>query len=75
MAALVTIGVHNLVDDLYDHGLTNLMALLVIALIALGRVTSRVVPESLQISPAPDDETPKAPAPTPELVELTTPAD
>ncbi|HEY3991678.1 MAG TPA: O-antigen ligase family protein [Ktedonobacteraceae bacterium] len=42
MASLVTICVHNLVDDLYDHSLTNLMALLLIALIALGKVTSRI---------------------------------
>jgi len=40
MAAVITICVHNLVDDLYDHSLTNLMALLLIALISLGRVTS-----------------------------------
>lgn len=39
-ASLITICVHNLVDDLYDHSLTNLMALLLIALICLGRVTS-----------------------------------
>jgi len=38
MAAIITICVHNLVDDLYDHGLTNLMALLLIALIASGRI-------------------------------------
>lgn len=40
MASLITICVHNLVDDLYDHSLTNLMALLLIALLALGRVTA-----------------------------------
>jgi O-antigen ligase len=38
MASLVTICVHNLVDDLYDHSLTNLMALLLISLIALGKL-------------------------------------
>ncbi|HEY0755477.1 MAG TPA: O-antigen ligase family protein [Ktedonobacteraceae bacterium] len=38
LASLVTICVHNLVDDLYDHSLTNLMALLLIALLALGKV-------------------------------------
>jgi O-antigen ligase len=36
MAALLTVCVHNLVDDLYDHSLTNLLALLVIALLRLG---------------------------------------
>jgi len=35
MAALITVCVHNLVDDLYDHSLTNLLALLLIALIRL----------------------------------------
>lgn len=39
LAALITICVHNLVDDLYDHSLTNLMALLLIALLCLGRTT------------------------------------
>lgn len=75
MAALVTICVHNLVDDLYDHSLTNLMALLVIALIALGRVTSRVALESRQITSVPIDRTPRAPTPTPELIGLTTQSD
>ncbi len=38
-AALLTVSVHNLVDDLYVHSLTNLIALLLIALIRLERVT------------------------------------
>jgi O-antigen ligase len=38
-AALLTVSVHNLVDDLYVHSLTNLSALLLIALIRLERVT------------------------------------
>lgn len=39
MAALITIYVHNLVDNLYVHSLTNLLALLIIALIRLGTLT------------------------------------
>ncbi len=39
LAALITITVHNFVDDLYVHSLTNLIALLLIALIRLERVT------------------------------------
>ncbi|HJT55731.1 MAG TPA: O-antigen ligase family protein [Ktedonobacteraceae bacterium] len=38
-AALLTVCVHNIVDDLYVHSLTNLIALLLIALIRLERVT------------------------------------
>jgi hypothetical protein len=38
-AALLTVCVHNLVDDLYVHSLTNLIALLLIALVRLERVT------------------------------------
>lgn len=38
-AALLTVSVHNIVDDLYVHSLTNLIALLLIALIRLERVT------------------------------------
>lgn len=53
MAALITIAVHNLVDDLYDHSLTNLMALLLIALIRLGKVTSNVSIENDQETPLP----------------------
>ena len=40
MAALITVAVHNLVDDLYDHSMTNLLALLLIALIRLAVTTS-----------------------------------
>jgi len=36
MAALITVCVHNLVDNLYVHSLTNLLALLLIALIRIG---------------------------------------
>jgi hypothetical protein len=39
LAALLSIAVHNFVDDLYVHSLTNLIALLLIALIRLERVT------------------------------------
>ena len=39
VAALVTVAVHNLVDDVYVHSLTNLVALLLVALIRLERVT------------------------------------
>jgi len=39
LAALITVCVHNLVDDLFVHSLTNLIALLLIALIRLERVT------------------------------------
>ena len=55
LASLVTICVHNLVDDLYDHSLTNLMALLLIALIALGKVTQRVMPANKEETPAQAD--------------------
>lgn len=39
LAALIAICIHNLVDDLFVHSLTNLIALLLIALIRLERVT------------------------------------
>lgn len=39
LAALITVSVHNLVDDLYVHSLTTLIALLLIALIRLEWVT------------------------------------
>ncbi|HVB21022.1 MAG TPA: O-antigen ligase family protein [Ktedonobacteraceae bacterium] len=39
LAALLTVCVHNLVDDLYVHSMTNLIALLLIALIRLEGVT------------------------------------
>ena len=41
MAALITVSVHNFVDDVYVHSLTNLIALLLIALIRLERVTPK----------------------------------
>ena len=42
LAALLSICVHNLVDDLYVHSVTNLIALLIIALICLPTVTADV---------------------------------
>src|SRR3989440_1324713 len=41
LAALISVCVHNLVDDLYVHSLTNLIALLLIALIRLEGVTTK----------------------------------
>ncbi|HLX39509.1 MAG TPA: O-antigen ligase family protein [Ktedonobacteraceae bacterium] len=40
LAALLTVCVHNLVDDLYVHSMTNLLALLLIALIRLEGITA-----------------------------------
>ncbi len=48
MAAIITVCVHNLVDDLYDHSMTNLLALLIIALIRLGTITTQASVESSQ---------------------------
>jgi O-antigen ligase len=42
LAAFIAICTHNLVDDLFVHSLTNLIALLLIALIRLERVTPEV---------------------------------
>ncbi|TMB89330.1 MAG: O-antigen ligase family protein [Chloroflexi bacterium] len=42
LAALISVCIHNLVDDLYVHSLTNLMALLLIVLIRLEGVTTKV---------------------------------
>ena len=42
IAALITVSVHNFVDDVYVHSLTSLITLLVIALIRLERVTPDV---------------------------------
>jgi O-antigen ligase len=42
LAALLSVCVHNMVDDLYVHSLTNLIALLLIALIRLAMVTPNV---------------------------------
>ena len=41
LAALITVCVHNLVDNLYVHSLTNLIALLLVALIRLEGVTTK----------------------------------
>lgn len=48
MAALLTVAVHNLVDNLYVHSLTNLLALLLIALIRLGNISAQMSLESNQ---------------------------
>lgn len=40
LAALLSVCVHNLVDDLYVHSMTNLIALLLVALIRLEGVTA-----------------------------------
>lgn len=59
LASLVTICVHNLVDDLYDHSLTNLMALLLISLLALGKITAHTAQDNYQkASHAHSDEAP-----------------
>ena len=42
LAALISVCVHNVFDDLYVHSLTNLMALLIIVLIRLEKVTPKV---------------------------------
>ncbi len=42
LAALLSVCIHNLVDDLYVHSLTNLIALLLIVLIRLEGVTTNV---------------------------------
>ena len=42
IAALITVSVHNFVDDVYVHSVTSLIALLLIALIRLERVMSDV---------------------------------
>lgn len=64
MASLITIAVHNLVDDLYDHSLTNLMALLLIALIRLGSITANVSGKNNQEVTVPPDKTLPEPAST-----------
>jgi O-antigen ligase len=42
LAAIISICMHNIFDDLYVHSITNLIALLVIALIRLENVTPNV---------------------------------
>jgi O-antigen ligase len=42
LAALISVCVHNVFDDLYVHSLTNLIALLLIILIRLEKVTPKV---------------------------------
>jgi len=69
LAALITICVHNLVDDLYDHSLTNLMALLLIALLRLGNVTSNVSTREDDQATPPPSGTPM-PLPVPERVKV-----
>jgi O-antigen ligase len=46
-ASLLTICVHNFVDNLYVHGLTMLFALLIVALVRLGRIHSETSGERL----------------------------
>ena len=53
MAALITVAVHNLVDNLYVHSLTNLLALLLIALVRLGTGAMHALPEDLPQEHAP----------------------
>ncbi|HEX7734306.1 MAG TPA: O-antigen ligase family protein [Ktedonobacteraceae bacterium] len=65
MASLVTICVHNLVDDLYDHSLTNLMALLLIALLALGKIMANVTFDIAHTTPIQVGNHRKTPAPAP----------
>ncbi len=48
IAALITVCVHNLVDDLYVHGMTILFALLIVSLIRLARVQQEAFIESNQ---------------------------
>jgi hypothetical protein len=43
LAALLSVCAHNLVDDLYVHSLTNLIALLLIVLIRIEGVTTKEV--------------------------------
>jgi O-antigen ligase len=40
LAALISVCIHNLVDDLYVHSMTNLIALLLIVLIRLGAIAA-----------------------------------
>lgn len=65
LAALVTIGVHNLVDDLYDHSLTNLMALLLISLLTLGHMTAQTAQAAQQETPDTTGSEESAPLPVP----------
>lgn len=65
MASLLTIATHNLVDDLYDHSLTNLMALLLIALIRLGSITLNVSEKEDQELPVSPQNTRPEPVPAP----------
>ena len=48
IAALITVCVHNLVDDLYVHGMTILFALLIVCLIRLARVRQEAFIEQHQ---------------------------
>jgi len=42
LAALISVCVHNIFDDLYVHSITNLIALLLIALIRLEKIMPKV---------------------------------
>jgi O-antigen ligase len=48
MGSLITVCVHNLVDDLYDHSMTNLLALLLVALLCLRRTAAQTSEPSAQ---------------------------
>lgn len=49
LAAILSVCVHNLVDDLYVHNMTNLFALLIVMLIRLGTVERNESPTLAQI--------------------------
>jgi len=46
IATLITVNIHNFVDDVYVHSLTNLIALLLIVLISLARITPGIEKEA-----------------------------
>lgn len=68
LAALITVCMHNLVDNLYVHSLTNLLALLLIALIRLGKITSQKSLGNSQESHSPAVSRTSADATQPALV-------
>jgi O-antigen ligase len=53
LAALISVCVHNIFDDLYVHSITNLIALLLIALIRLEKVMSKVTVQQGDAVPLP----------------------
>ena len=57
LAALISVCVHNIFDDLYVHSITNLIALLLIALIRLEKVMPKVtVQQGMQGDIVPSSE-------------------